>query len=198
MTMFVWLCGLLSVSVATPRPNPVRLQCMVGMGVEPTAEQCLGNPLGDPTNIHASWDTPGNQCQCTSSCTVLRKLPTAHDIALVKKVQVGEAVCNSVHAWVSILNIIWLKLLPSYNGRDVVICERNIKHDICSSAPSTVSGQLWPGRHRPVLRLLLLSHLLHRLWQLCQCRAKPSTEGGTQGPKRRAGGGKKGIQRLTF
>ena len=122
--------------------------------------------------------------------------------ALVKQVQVGEAVCNSVHASVSIRNIIWLKLLPrsdpSYNRRDVVICERNIKHDICSSAPSTVSGQLWPGRHRPVLRLLLLSHLLHRLWQLCQCRAKPSTEGGTQGPKRRAGGGKKRIQSLTF
>ena len=69
MTMFVWLCGLLSVSVATPRPNPVRLQCTAEMRVEPTAVQCLGNPLGDPTTIRASWDIPGNQCQCTSSCT---------------------------------------------------------------------------------------------------------------------------------
>ena len=59
------------------------------------------------------------------------------------------------------------------------------------SAPSPISGQLRLGRHCSVLWLLLLSHLLHRLWQLCQCRAKPSTEGGTQGSKRRTGRGKK-------
>ena len=29
----------------------------------------VGNPLGDPTTICASWDMPGNQRQCTSSCT---------------------------------------------------------------------------------------------------------------------------------
>ena len=65
---------------------------------------------------------------------------------------------------------------------------------IHSSAPATIFGQLWPGGHRSVLWLLLLSHLLHRLWQLCQCRAKPSTEGGAQGSKRRVGGGKNEIQ----
>ena len=74
-------------------------------------------------------------------------------------------------------------------------CDRNFNIIyIHSSAPATIFGQLWPGGHRSVLWLLLLSHLLHRLWQLCQCRAKPSTEGGAQGSKRRVGGGKNEIQ----
>ena len=55
------------------------------------------------------------------------------------------------------------------------------------SASEAFPGQFGCERHRPVLRLLLLPHLLHRLRLVRDRGDQPEAEGRPQGPERGAG-----------